>query len=285
MPTPSQNWFHEFTDDSYAVGYRITGHLDHCASPYQTVDIYETARHGNMLVLDGCIMLTEAHEFTYHEMLVHVPLLAHPNPEQILVIGGGDGGSVREVLRHDVVKHVDMVEIDEEVVNACRRFLPALSGRLDDPKVSLIFQDAVEFIKDKESRYDVVLVDSTDPIGPGEGLFSRSFYRDVLRSLKSKGIVAAQSESPFFLKDEVGKIYRKLKTVFPLVSLYWAPVPSYPYGTWSFAFCSKEGSGPEIRRTVAAENIEKDCRYYNRAVHLAAFVLPNFMRGIVLREE
>lgn len=271
-------WFAERFQNSSSIGYRIKGRLHHSVSPYQTVEIYETADFGNLLVLDGAIMLTEAHEFLYHEMLVHIPLLSHPNPEIVLVVGGGDGGAVREVLRHNTVSRVDMVEIDEEVVRVSRQYLPGLSSKLDDPKVNLVIQDAVEFVQGLNRVYDVVLVDSTDPIGPGEGLFSRAFYTDVKNALKTDGIVAVQSESPFSLKKEPAAVLEKMRSIFPLAKLYWGPVPCYPFGTWSFAFCSKDGHEPLIRRPQAAETIEAGARYYNREIHPAAFVLPNFMK-------
>lgn len=284
MNALEQAWFDERFQNSSSIGYRITEHLHQSVSRFQTVDIYATADFGNMLVLDGCIMLTEAHEFVYHELLVHIPLLSHPQPQTVLVVGGGDGGTVREVLRHDSIKRVDMVEIDEEVVTVSRQYLPRLSSKLKDLRVRLKFQDAVEFVKGLENAYDVVLVDSTDPIGPGEGLFSRAFYLDVHRALKSGGIVAVQSESPFGLKGEVGAILRKMRSVFPLARLYWGPIPCYPHGSWSFTYCSKDGQEPQIRRSEAAAAIEKEAKYYNRDIHQAAFVLPNFMRHLTVRD-
>ncbi|MCX6640632.1 MAG: polyamine aminopropyltransferase [bacterium] len=272
------HWYDERFQDASSIGYRIIEHLHHSVSPFQTVDVYGTSDFGNMLALDGCIMLTEAHEFLYHEMLVHIPMLSHPNPQRILIIGGGDGGTAREVLLHNTVQQVDMVEIDEEVVKVSRQFLPGLSCKLDNPKVKLIIQDAVEFVKGLREVYDVVLVDSTDPIGPGEGLFSSAFYQDVLRSLNPGGIVVVQSESPFGIKGEVAAIQKKMRAIFPLVKLYWGPIPCYPHGTWSFTYCSKSGEEPIIRRPQAAATIELTAKYYNRQMHQAAFVLPNFMK-------
>jgi spermidine synthase len=276
--TPS-SWFDERFQNASSIGYRINKRLHHSVSPYQTVEIYETADFGNLLVLDGAIMLTEAHEFLYHELLVHIPLLSHPKPETILVVGGGDGGTVREVLLHDTVRRVDMVEIDEEVVKVSRLFLPGLANKLDDPKVNLVIQDAVEFVQGLDQVYDVVLVDSTDPIGPGEGLFSRAFYTEVKKALKPGGLVAVQSESPFSLQKEPATILEKMRSIFPLAKLYWGPIPCYPFGAWSFAFCAKDGHEPVVRRPEAAKTIEGSARYYNRDIHIAAFVLPNFMRS------
>ncbi|HEX7343191.1 MAG TPA: polyamine aminopropyltransferase [bacterium] len=283
-PDPLQ-WFDERFQNSSSIGYRILSRLHHSQSPFQTVEIYQTADFGNLLVLDGCIMLTEAHEFVYHELLVHIPLLSHLKPQTILVVGGGDGGTVREILLHDTVTHVDMVEIDEEVVKVSRRYLPTLAGKLDDPRVHLKYQDAVEFVKGLDNVYDVILVDSTDPVGIGEGLFTRAFYHDVLRALRPGGLVAVQSESPFGVKGEVSAIFKKMKSIFPLVRLYWGPIPCYPHGTWSFVFCSKESREPKIARPEAAARIEAQAKYYNREMHQAAFVLPNFMRKLADRES
>ncbi len=278
MKKTESEWFEERFKNSSSIGYRVKAHLHHSASPFQTIDIYQTADFGNLLVLDGAIMLTEAHEFLYHEMLVHIPLLSHPDPRRVLVIGGGDGGTVREVLLHDTVEQVDMVEIDEAVVKVSRQYLPGLAGKLDDPRVRLVIQDAVDFVKNISNEYDIVLVDSTDPIGVGEGLFTRAFYSDVHRALKAGGLVAVQSESPLSPAGEVQAILSKMKSVFPLVRLYWGPIPCYPYGSWSFTYCSKDGQEPKIRRPKAAETISRSAQYYNPDIHQSAFVLPNFMR-------
>ncbi len=281
MNEPTSTWFKEISENTTGLLYRVEEHLHHSRSAYQTIDVYRTADFGNLLVLDGFVMLTEAHEFIYHEMLVHVPLFSHPAPRRVLIVGGGDGGTAREVLKHESAERVDMVEIDEEVVKVSRQYLPSLSGKLDEPRMNLIFRDAVEFVKDKEDLYDIVLVDSTDPIGPGEGLFNRSFYRDVHRLLKADGILSVQSESPFSVAREVPQIYDKLSSVFPAVHLYWCPMPCYPYGTWSFTFASKNGSVPQLRRPSDARKMEPGLRYYNRAIHSACFALPNFMRELI----
>ncbi|MFH1862151.1 MAG: polyamine aminopropyltransferase [bacterium] len=278
MPEFADLWFREVVDGAYAQSYRIIKHLHHSRSPFQTIDLYETAQHGKLLTLDGLIMLTEAHERLYHEMLVHVPMLSHPAPEQVLVIGGGDGGTVREVLRHETVKHIDMVEIDGEVVRVCRELLPDLSGNLDDPRVTLTIADAIDYVKGLRELYDVVLVDSTDPIGPGEGLFTREFYGNVKIALKAGGIMALQSGSLFEFKGELARTFSKVSEVFPLVKIYWAPVPCYPAGTWSYIFASREGQEPGIRRWEAASAIENTCQYYNRDIHRQAFALPNFLQ-------
>jgi len=278
-------WFKETTENATGVLYRLKKKLHESQSIYQKVEMFETAEFGNLLVLDGFIMLTEAHEFIYHDMLVHIPLLSHPNPRRVLIVGGGDGGTAREVLKHSTVDSVDMVEIDQEVIDVSKKYLPDVACKLDDPKLNLSVQDAVEFVKHKSELYDIVLVDSTDPIGPGEGLFNRSFYENVKRILKPEGILSVQSESPFLLSRQIPQIVNKLRAVFPLAKLYWAPMPCYPYGTWSFTYCSKSGIAPDIRRPDEAAEIEKQSRYYNREIHNAAFVLPNFIRTLVQESD
>lgn len=280
MPIGDQNWFSENVRDYFAISYRIQAHLHHSQSPYQTIDVYETVRYGKLLALDGCIMLTDRDEAIYHEMLVHIPMLSHQDPRRVLVVGGGDGGTVREVLRHDSVEKVDMVEIDEEVIKVCREYFPDISCRLDDPRVNLVIRDGIEFVKGIEVEYDVVLIDSTDPVGPGEVLFTDEFYQNVLRALKPGGLVALQSESPFGLEGQTETIYRRLRSIFPCTAVYWVSIPCYPPGTWSFTFCSKDGEKPVIRREAAARIIEGGCKYYTRKIHQAAFVLPKFMKEI-----
>lgn len=186
---------------------------------------------GRVLTLDDLMMTTEGDEFHYHEMIAHIPMMHHKNPESVLVIGGGDGGTVREVLKHKSVKKVVLCEIDGMVIDACKEFLPTISCGLSDPRVEIKVEDAIEFIKDKKNEYDIILIDSTDPMGPGEGLFTEEFYTNVKNSLKEGGIVAAQSESPVVNKEEIKKMYNLLKKVFPVTSTYTSNIPTYPAGT------------------------------------------------------
>ena len=186
--------YHEITPEGFGIAIEKDKHLFSDKSPYQTVDVFHSRAFGNVLTLDGLMMVTERDEFFYHELIVHIPMLTHKNPENILIVGGGDGGTVRELLKHKSVKHIDMVEIDKMVIDVSREFFPTVSCGLDDKRVSVLVQDAIEFIKDKENVYDVVLIDSTDPIGPGVGLFNEGFYNNVKRALKKGGIVVPQTE-------------------------------------------------------------------------------------------
>jgi spermidine synthase len=250
-------------------------------SPYQTVTIVETVGLGRMLLNDGMVMLSERDEFIYHEMISHVPLFVHPNPERVLIIGGGDGGTAREVLLHPEVKIYRMVEIDEMVVNACREHIPLTASVLTNPRLQLTIGDGVKFVADTDERFDVVLVDSTDPVGPAQPLFGEPFYRNVLRILNDGGVVVSQGESPFYEAETQRSVLRVLHAVFEHTHIYNFPNLTYPGGFWSFTFAS-QGLCPLADfdpARVAASGIH--FRYYTEEIHRAAFALPAFMKDEV----
>lgn len=250
-------------------------------SPYQTVTIVETAGLGRMLLNDGMVMLSERDEFIYHEMIAHVPLFVHPRPERVLIIGGGDGGTAREVLFHPGVAACRLVEIDEMVVNACREHIPLTASSLSDPRLHLTIGDGVAFVAETDERFDVVLIDSTDPVGPAQPLFGEPFYRNVRRVLTGGGIVISQGESPFYEAETQRSMLRILHGLFEHTHIYNFPNLTYPGGFWSFTFASR-GLCPlddfDPGR-VAASGIH--FRYYNEEIHRAAFALPAFMRDEV----
>lgn len=277
------NLYHEITPEGFGIAIEKEKDLFSDKSPFQEVDVFSSRAFGKVLTLDGLMMVTERDEFFYHEMIAHIPMLTHPNPENILVIGGGDGGTVRELLKHESVKHIDMVEIDGMVIDASKKFFPSVSCELENPKVSVLVQDAIDFIKDKENIYDVVLIDSTDPIGPGEGLFNEGFYNNVKRALKKGGIVVPQTEGPFAQSENMRKTYNLLRKVFKNVAPYTGPMPTYPGGYWSWGFCSDDVEIPldctkidEKRASV----IQKTCKIYNRELHSAVFMVPNFVKEL-----
>ena len=268
-------WLTEWETQDLRIQHRIVRTLFREKSPYQEVAVVEGAEFGRMLVLDGIIQTTIRDEFIYHEMLAHVPLFSHPKPERVLVIGGGDGGTVREVLKHPEVKRVHLVEIDEMVVRACREYLPELAGKLSDPRVEIHFADGVEYVKGRRHAFDVILVDSSDPLGPAEGLFTTEFYRDASEALKKDGILAVQSESPFISPDLVKEIYDAISPHFQSTQLYTAQVPVYSVGPWSFVIASKRFTDCRVpKRTRASIKT----RYYSPEVHKAAFVLPPYIQ-------
>ncbi len=269
-------WFTERQNDSVALSLRITRTVHREQTAYQDLAVLESPHVGRVLALDGCVMTTDMDEFVYHEMIAHVPLCTHPDPRTVLVVGGGDGGTVREVLKHPSVQSVTLAEIDEGVVEASRRFLPRLSVALDDPRCRVQIGDGAEHVKAHPRAYDVVICDSTDPVGPGTVLFSPEFYASVFDALSEDGVFCAQTESPFFRPDLIARVLGSLRASFPIVRLYLATVPTYPGALWSFALASK-GRDP----LADARTVPLDTRYYTPEIHRAAFVLPRFVLDMV----
>ncbi|OUM95858.1 MAG: spermidine synthase [Firmicutes bacterium ZCTH02-B6] len=248
---------------------------------YQHMAIVETEQFGRMLLLDGMVQTTEVDEFVYHEMIVHVAMNTHPNPKQVAVIGGGDGGTIREVLKHPSVERAVLMEIDRRVVEASRELLPSISCGLDDPRVEIRIGDGLEHIRNSENEYDVVLIDSTEPVGAAgaaTGLFSPDFYRYVGRALREDGIMVAQTESPFYNQDLIRRTQAGIRATFPITRLYLASIPTYPSGLWSFTLGSKVHD-PLAVDPASIKSL--DTRYYTPQVHFAAFQLPRFVEELV----
>lgn len=272
----SDEWLGETYQNDIQYLYRITNTLHHSQSQFQDIKVVESSRFGRMLLLDDCMMTTEKDEFVYHEMITHPALIAHPNPKSVLIIGGGDGGTVREVLRHPSVEHVVLAEIDGDVIEVCKQYLPSIACQLNHPKVTLEVGDGFAYIKNPPQRFDIILVDSTDPVGPGAILFSTEFYQAVFDSLEPDGIMVNQTESPFAESSELAPIFEKLQAVFPIVKPYTGSIPTYPFGYWSWTFCSKQYHPLQNLRTEAQKELSQHTQYYNQAIHQAAFALPNF---------
>lgn len=250
---------------------------------FQEVMLLNTEDFGKVLVLDGAIQTTEKDEFIYHEMIVHPALFTiGKKPERVLIIGGGDGGTAREVLKHEP-ENVELVEIDREVVEVSKQELPTISSSLDDEKVTIIFDDGREYIKGKEKIYDVVIVDCSDPIGPSKSLYKEEFYRDVFNALKDDGILVTQSESPFAQNRVHRMVVKELQKVFPIVRPYLAFIPTYPSGMWSFTIASRTHDPlslkPEelVNKVSSFEKKSGRLRYYNSQIHYGAFAVPNFV--------
>ncbi len=269
-------WFTEYGPGNTAISLRVKYKLFEKETPYQKIEIFESYDYGRVMALDGFIMLTEKDEFIYHEMIAHVPLFTHPEPKHVLVIGGGDGGAVREILKHKTIKKVELVEIDEEVVKTSKIYFPNLASYLDDERVEINFQDGIEFVKSKRGIYDIILIDSPDPIGPAVGLFEESFYKDAFASLNDSGIIVAQSESPFVFPDLIKRIFLIFKRYFPIVHFYIANVPTYASGVISFILGSKKFDPIKDFYPDRVKNFASTLKYYNEKVHLASFALPNF---------
>jgi spermidine synthase len=249
-------------------------------SPYQHVEIFENAELGRVMILDGCVMITQRDEFTYHEMLVHPALLAHPNPENVLVVGGGDGGTLREVTKHPSVKRAVLCEIDDLVISSSREFLPFTACGLDHPKSEVFVGDGIEYIRQHKNEFDVVIVDSTDPVGFAEGLFRIPFYKDVLAAMRPGGIFVQQTESPFFDVKVWERIFVELKQVFTLVHPYGAAIPMYPSGYWTFAMASLTQT-PKAHFDPKRVGALGELKSYSVQTQDAAFVLPAFAAKLI----
>jgi spermidine synthase len=271
-------WYDETFDEHTRLGLRVKETLFSGESAYQRVEVIDTVGFGRVLVIDNVFMTSEYDEFLYHEMLVHPALTTAPNIERVLVVGGGDGGTVREVLRHPDVRECVMIEIDELVVNVSKKYLPGIGTAWDDPRLDVRFIDGIEYVKkSKDDRYDVILIDGTDPIGPGAVLFDESFYRGCKRMLVDDGVMALQSESPLLMMDAFVEVQHKLRELFEEVHPYLGPVPLYGTGTWSWTWCSDTG---EPLRPVQdrQEEIVEGSRAYNAELHQAMFALPSYVR-------
>ncbi len=261
-----------------SVHLECKGVLHSSRSSFQKIEVVESLDFGRMLVLDGVINLTERDEFVYHEMLVHVPLFSHPDPSKVLIVGGGDGGTAREAIKHEGIRRIQQVEIDKEVIAVSRRYFPSLSSSLDHPKVNVLLSDAIQYVREIKEKFDIILIDSTDPVvDQSEGLFTVPFYRDCLNALTEQGILAAQVGDIFFEKELVLDVFNRLKEVFPIVRIFRAPVPSYTVVPYSFAFCSK-AIRPEMGLGLSRFSKIFQTRYYNEQIHKAAFVLPEHLR-------
>lgn len=247
-------------------------------SAYQEIVIMETEKLGKVLVIDGITMLTEYDEHAYHEMIAHVPLLAHTKPARVLVIGGGDGGVVREILKHPEVESVHLCEIDPEVVRACREYLPTLAASFDDPRVQVFYEDGAKYVAGCSEPYEVIIVDSTDPLGPGQILFQKAFYTSMKKALSPGGIAVTQCESMYLHGHVIKGVFSFARELFPKLGYYYTLVPTYPSGTIGFFFCSL-GPDPIEGIDVNRANALKDLRYYTPEVHRAAFTLPRFAQA------
>ena len=235
-------WFTEEHTKNVRFSIKVDRQLYSGQSEFQRIDVFESPEFGTFLTLDGFMMVTQKDEFIYHDMIVHVPMATNLNIKKVLVIGAGDGGTVRELTRYDSIEHIDMVEIDKQVVEVCKKYLPQTACKLDDPRVHLYFEDGLRFVRTKENCYDLIIVDSTDPFGPGEGLFTKEFYGNCYKALKEDGILVNQHESPYYEIDaqNMARAHKRIKEFFPVCRVYQAHIPTYPSGHWLFGFASKK---------------------------------------------
>ncbi len=275
---PLDLWYMEKFSENWGLSFRIKRGLYSALSDYQRIDVLETEEFGKLLLLDAAIMLTERDEFAYHEMLVHVPLLTHPSPRKVLVIGGGDGGTLREITRHPEVEEVIQVEIDQEVIRVSKEFFPQLATGFKDPRVKIEVADGIKYMAQcPPGSFDVILVDSTDPKGPAEGLFTPQFYANCHRALKEDGILTVQSGSPYFQQDLLARVHRAFRDLFPIAHIYLSGVISYG-GLWAFSLGSKKyqpTQGP------CRDFPQNGLKYYTPQIHKGAFILPKYLEELL----
>jgi spermidine synthase len=271
-------WFTENQSDNVRFSFKVKEQLFHGKSNYQTLDYYDSYEFGRVMVLDNIIMLTEKDEFIYHEMIVHPAFMVNPDIKKVLIIGGGDGGTLREVLKHDVTT-AELVDIDDLVLKTAPEFIPFTGKALKDSRATVMAADGIEYMKTKSNEYDLIIIDSTDPISVGEGLFTKEFYKNCFKALKENGILINQAESPFYYEKQFLNIYEKLNSIFPVFSFYSAPVPTYGSGYWMFGFASKKYHPLNNFKPNSFDL--STMKYYNLDIHKAAFIMPNFVKKLL----
>lgn len=270
-------WLYERQTPNLSLGLKIKETLYRQRSEYQDILMVESLEYGRVLFLDGTFQTTEKDEFIYHEMITHVGLFSLPEPQNVLIIGGGDGGTLREVLKHKCIKKATLVEIDEEVVNVSKKYLPFYESFKDDKRFEVIIGDGINYVKSRKGDFDLIIVDSPDPVGPARGLFTEEFYQDCFNAINDTGMVVAQSESPYLHLELIKELSSIIRKVFPLYSLYLAPIPTYPSGLWSFSVGSKK-----YRSDTNLREPDFKTRYYTPDIHRSSFVLPEFLRDAIL---
>lgn len=280
-------WFSEFHTKNVKLSIKVDKQLYSGKSDFQRIDVFQSEEFGRFLTLDGYMMLTEKDEFIYHEMIVHVPMAVNPDIKNVLVIGAGDGGVVRELTRYSTVENIDMVEIDEQVIEVCKEYLPKTACAFDDKRVHIVIQDGLKFIRKCENKYDLIIVDSTDPFGPGEGLFTKEFYGNCYKALNETGIMVNQHESPFYHDDAVAmqRAHKRIVESFPISKVYQAHIPTYPSGHWLFGFASKKFHPVRDMDEARWNSLGIATKYYNSELHRGAFALPNYVEDLLEHVE
>lgn len=275
-------WFTEYHSPDAKMSIRVNKHLHSEVSDYQRIDVFESPEFGRFLTLDGLMMLTEKDEFMYHEMIVHVPMASNPDIKNVLVIGAGDGGTIRELCRYKSIEHIDMAEIDGRVIEVCREFFPSTTCSLDDSRVSIHVEDGLKYVRTKENFYDLIIVDSTDPTGPGEGLFTSEFYGNCCKALTENGVLVNQHESPYYADDAkaMQRAHRRIKEFFPICRVYQFHIPTYPSGHWLFGFASAK-IDPLNFDANAWNKLGITTKYYNTELHKGSFAIPNYVKELL----
>jgi spermidine synthase len=280
-------WYTEHHTDFVKFSLKVKEQLVSRQSDFQHIAILETTEFGRILTLDGCLMVTEKDEFIYHDMIVHVPMATNLNIKKVLVIGAGDGGTIRELTRYQKIEQIDMVEIDSMVVELCKEYLKQTACSLEDPRVHIYYEDGLKFIRRKVNEYDLIIVDSTDPFGPGEGLFTKEFYGNCYNALNENGILVNQHESTYYdsYVEAMKRAHARLKETFPVAKVYQAHIPTYPSGHWLFGYASK-GLDPIYNLQEEDWNaLGIQTKYYNTKLHRGSFALPNYVKEQLNEQE
>lgn len=276
-------WFTEDHSKDAKFSIRVEKQLYSGKSDFQRIAVFESKEFGKFFTLDSYIMITEKDEFIYHDMIVHVPMATNPAIKKVLVIGAGDGGTVRELVRYDSIEKIDMVEIDKLVVDVCKEYFPRSTSGLADERVNLYFEDGLKFVQEKVDAYDLIIVDSTDPIGPGEGLFTREFYKNCYRALKKDGILVNQHESPFYenYAKSMQRAHKRIREFFPVAKVYQVHIPTYASGHWLFGFASKTYDPVADLNSDAWNALNLETGYYNTEIHKGSFAIPNYVKKLL----
>ena len=276
-------WFHDEHTDNEKLAIRVDYQVFSAQSEIQRIDVLESKEFGKILVVDGDLMLTEKDEFIYHEMISHVPMAVHPQVEKILVIGGGDGGVVRELAKYDTVEQIDVVEADPLLVEVCRKYFPQMACSLNDPRVHIYHEDGLRFIRSKSDAYDLIIIDSPNPFGAGEGLFTKEFYGNCFNALHEDGIMINQHESPFYKEEafQCQRMHKRIIESFPISRIYQAHIPSYPSGHWLFGFASKRYHPIHDMDGIQWKLRGIQTKYYLPRLHEGVFALPAYVEELV----
>lgn len=276
-------WFSDEHTEGVKLSIQVQEHLFSAKSEFQSIDVLQTKDLGKILVVDDDLMLTERDEFIYHEMITHVPFAVNPQIRDVLVMGGGDGGVVRELIKYDTVERIDVVEMDPLLVEVCRKYLPEIAGSLADPRVTIFHEDGVRYIRSRVDTYDLIIIDSPNPFGAGEGLFTKEFYGNCFNALRSDGIMINQNESPFYTEEayQCQRMHKRIVETFPICRVYQAHIPSYPSGHWLFGFASKKYHPLDDLKKVEWKLLGVRTRYYEPRLHAGVFALPVYVEELL----
>ncbi len=282
-----QIWFSEYHTVNVKLDVRIEEQLFSGQSEYQRIDVFKSYEFGKLVALDGEIVFSDTDEFIYDEMVTHVPMAVHPNVKKVLIIGGGDGGVAKELINYPSIEHIDVVETDKMFVDVCRKFFPEVASGLDDPRITMYYDDGLRFLRGKSDEYDLIINDSTDPLGHTEGLFTKEFYGSCYKALKEDGIMVYQHGSPFYDEDEIEcrKMHRKVYKSFPISRVYQAHIPTCPSGYWLFGFASKKYHPLNDFNPQKWEELGLKTWYYTTNLHRGAFMLPKYVEDLLEEEE